>query len=164
MSGKHHLLVSLAALFAAALAASASAGAEPAAFTPAAYSRAVTGICAHALLFEGTHPIGTREGALEVADDIRASSRRRLSLVAALPTPPGEARLVTRWLAVEQRLADAYASNYVRIYDLIAAPWTPEQAAVAPGLLATLMHAPDSLRQAAARLEQQLQVPDCIGG
>ena len=66
----------------------------------------------------GRHPIGTRAGALEVADDIRSSSRRRLSLGRRLPAPPGEARLVTRWLAVEQRLADVYASNYVRIYDL----------------------------------------------
>ena len=164
MLGKRHLLALLTALFAAALVVSASAGAEPAAFTPAAYSRAVTGICAHALLFEGTHQIGTREGALEVADDIRASSRRRLSLVAALPAPPGEARLVTRWLAVEQRLADAYASTYVRIYDLIAAPWTPEQAAEAPRLLWNLVHAPDSIRQAADRLGRQLRVPDCTGG
>ena len=79
------------AVFAAAsaLIGSSSAGAVPAAFTPAAYSRAVTGVCAHALLFEGTHAIGTREGALEVADDIRASSRRRLALVAALSTPSG---------------------------------------------------------------------------
>ena len=154
------------AVFAAAsaLIGSSSAGAVPAAFTPAAYSRAVTGVCAHALLFEGTHAIGTREGALEVADDIRASSRRRLALVAALSTPPVETRLAARWLALEQRLADMYATSYVAIYDLIALPWTPEQAAVAPGLLATLVHAPDALRQAAGRLEQQLQVPDCIGG
>jgi hypothetical protein len=136
----------------------------PVAFSPAAYSRAVTGICAHALLFEGTHAIGTRAGALEVADDIRASSRRRLSLVAALSTPPVEMSPVARWLAIEQRLADTYATTYVSIFDLIAAPWTPEQATVAPGLLATLIHAPDRLRQAAALLEQQLRVPDCIGG
>ena len=136
----------------------------PTALTPAVYSRAVTGICAHALLFEGTHAIGTRAGALEVADDIRASAQRRLSLVAALSTPPVEMRPVARWLSLEQRLADAYATTYVSIFDLIAAPWTPEQAAAAPGLLATLIHAPDRLRQAAALLEQQLKVPDCIGG
>jgi hypothetical protein len=157
----HHLLASLAAV---ALVGSSFAAAAPGAFTPAAYSRTVTGICAHALLFEGSHEIGTRAGALEVADDIRASSRRRLARVAAVSTPPVEARLAARWLALEQRLADVYATTYVSIFDLIAAPWTPEQAAVAPRLLATLMHAPDPLRQAAARLEQQLQVPDCIGG
>ena len=60
--------------------------------------------------------------------------------------------------------ADVYATSYVAIFDLIAVPWTPEQAAVAPGLLATLVHAPDRLRAATARLEQQLQVPDCVGG
>ena len=136
----------------------------PDALSPAAYSRAVTGICAHALLFEGTHAIGTRAGALEVADDIRASSRRRLALVAALSTPVAETSVITRWLALEQRLADLYAATYVSIYDLIATPWTPEQAAVAPGLLATLIHAPDVLRQAAASLEARLHVPDCIGG
>jgi hypothetical protein len=157
----HHLLASLAAV---ALVGSSSAAAGPGAVTPAAYSRTVTGVCAHALLFEGSHEIGTRAGALEVADDIRASSRRRLARVAAVSTPPVEGRLAARWLALEQRLADLYATTYVSIFDLIAAPWTPEQAAVAPGLLATLMHAPDPLRQAAARLEQQLRVPDCIGG
>lgn len=72
--------------------------------------------------------------------------------------------LVARWLSLEQSLADAYATTYVSSFDLIAAPWTPEQAALAPGLLATLIHAPDRLRQAAALLEQQLRVPDCIGG
>jgi hypothetical protein len=34
---------------------------------PAPWSRAVTGICAHALLFEGRHEIGTRAGAVSVA-------------------------------------------------------------------------------------------------
>src|ERR1022692_1845624 len=91
----------------------------PTGLTPAVYAAAVTEICANALLFGGTHQIGTREGALEVAADIRDSSRRRLSQVAAFPAPPGEARAVVQWLALEQRLADTYARNYVRIYDLI---------------------------------------------
>ena len=152
-----HLLVAL-------VVAALSGHASPAAAPAAVYSRAVTGICAHALLFEGTHAIGTRAGALEVADDIRATSRRRLALVAAVPTPPAEKRPVAQWLDLEQRLADVYASSYVAIFDLIAVPWTREQAAVAPGLLATLVHAPDRLREATARLEQRLQVPDCVGG
>jgi hypothetical protein len=39
--------------------------------TPAAYSRAVFQICANALLFEGSHSLGTREGTLAAAADIR---------------------------------------------------------------------------------------------
>ncbi len=71
-------------------------------------------------------------------------------------------RPIGQWLALEQTLADVYVATYVAIFDLVAAPWTP--AAVAPGRLAKLMQAPDPLRQAAAHLERQLQVPDCIGG
>jgi hypothetical protein len=136
----------------------------PTGLTPAVYAAAVTEICANALLFGGTHPIGTREGALEVAADIRDSSRRRLSQLAAFPAPPGEARAVVQWLALEQRLADTYARNYVRIYDLIVAPSTPAHYAQAASRLQVLVHAADPLRRAAAVLEQQLGVPDCTGG
>jgi hypothetical protein len=71
---------------------------------------------------------------------------------------------VTRWLAIERRLADVYALNYVQIYDLIAAPRTVQQDTGAAHRLAGLMHAPERLRQAAALLQHQLRVPDCTGG
>jgi len=140
-----------------------------AAFTPAAagtaaYATVVTRICTNARLFEQSHSIGTREGALAVADDIRATTGRRLALVAALPALPAHHAAVVRWLALEQRLANAYALGYVQVYDLIAAPRPPGQDAQAAHRLASLMHAPDRLQRAAARLEQQLRVPDCTGG
>ena len=58
--------------------------AAPAAAAPDNWSREVTSICAHALLFEGSHEIGTRAGAVAVAADIRASTERRLTRIAAL--------------------------------------------------------------------------------
>jgi hypothetical protein len=48
------------------------------------WSHAVTRICAHALLFEGRHEIGTLAGAIAVSRDIRSSTRRRLAKVAHL--------------------------------------------------------------------------------
>jgi hypothetical protein len=130
-----------------------------------AYVRGVTQVCADALLFEGSHPIGTRAGALAVARDIRSSSRRRLALVAAVPAPAWERRPAARWILLEHRLADSYALNYVRIYDLIAAPrTTPNDTRRAARLLAKLLHAPDSIRKSAARLEQRMGLPDCTGG
>jgi len=128
------------------------------------YSLAVKGICAHAMLFEQRHPIGTRLGALAVAGDIRASTHGRLEIVAALPIVPVQRARVGRWLALEQRLADSYARTYVHVYGLIAEPRTPQQTARGARRLAVLMRAPDRLRQAAARREQQLRVPDCTGG
>jgi len=162
MLGRRRQSISLAVLGAAVSIWSAAAVADPAP-TADAYARAVDRICAHSLLFERTHQIGTRAGALAVAADIRSTARRRLARVAALPTPSSEARAVARWLALEQRLADAYASAYVRIFDLVAAPWTPEQSARAPRRLWLLVHAPDRLRRAASRLGQQLGLPDCVG-
>src|SRR6476646_8578283 len=47
----------------------------PAATTAAAYARAVAQVCAHARLFEQSHSIATRAGALAVAGDIRASTQ-----------------------------------------------------------------------------------------
>jgi hypothetical protein len=135
----------------------------PAAITPPAYSRAVSHICAHAPLFTHEHSIGTRKGAMAVAGDIRASTQRRLVWVAALPTPPAQQSAVVRWLALERRLADAHAMNYVRLYDLIARGPSQQERGAARRL-AGLMRAPDRLRRAAARLEQQLRVPDCTGG
>jgi hypothetical protein len=132
--------------------------------TPVSFSLAVRGICSHAMLFEQPHSIGTRTGAVAVASDIRASTQSRLVLVAALPGVPAQRPAVLRWLALERRLADTYARNYVHIYDLIATPRTPDQDARAARRLASLMHEPDRLSRAAARLEQQLRVPDCTGG
>lgn len=135
-----------------------------AATSPAAYARAVTEICAGALLFEGGHAIGTRAGALAVARDIRASTRRRLRRVDALPVPRGLEALVGRWMTLERRLANVYAESWVGIYDVIAATHTPAQRAEAPRLLRRRLHAPDQLRLAAARIELALHVPDCTGG
>jgi hypothetical protein len=163
MSNRRHLAF-LAALLTVAMVTAASATAAPTEPTPAVYAGAVTEICATAVLFEGTHPIGTRAGALEVAADIRDTSRLRLALVAALPEPSSELQFVTQWLALEQRLADTYARNYVRIYDIIAAPSIRRDYARARHQLQTLLQATDSLSGAASLLEQQLHVPDCIGG
>jgi hypothetical protein len=132
--------------------------------TQARYSRAVTGICAHALLFEGRHKIGTRAGALAVARDIRASTRRRLVRVARLRVPAGERPTVARWLPLEQRLANLYARTYVRIFDVIDAATTPAKRAREVQVLRRLIHAPDPLQHAVVRLESRLHVPDCTGG
>ena len=61
----------------------------PAESSPAAvYSSAVVQICAGALLFDHAHPMGTRADALAIAEDIRASTARRLARVIALSVPP----------------------------------------------------------------------------
>jgi hypothetical protein len=143
----------------AALAATAPASAEP-----ASWSDGVTQICAHALLFEGRHEIGTRAGAIAVARDIRASTARRLDRIRALEVPPPQPELSIQWLDLEQRLAAVYASSYVRIYDAIAAAVTRKQRARLPRVLDRLVQAPDALRATTADLEQQLHVPDCTGG
>lgn len=107
--------------------------------------------------------MGTRAGALELADDIRSSTASRLARVAAVPAPLAQQRAADHWVALERRLAEAYALAYVRVYDLIAEPRTPAQLPRAARRLARLMQAPDRLRRAAARLEQRLRVPDCTG-
>src|SRR6185312_15256010 len=76
----------------------------PAVTTATTYSRAVGQICAGAVLFEQPHRIGTRAGALAVASDIRATSRRRLALVATVQPAPRQEAMAVRWQAVEQRL------------------------------------------------------------
>ena len=155
----------LASLIAALAAVAVVASAAPArAAAPTPYTRAVEQVCAHALLFEGSHAMGTRAGALDVAADIRASALRRLTRVASVPPPLGKQHSVARWLLLERRLAEAYALTYVRIYDLIAAPRTAEQLPETAHRLQKLVHAPDRLRAAVAHLEQQLRVPDCTGG
>jgi hypothetical protein len=128
------------------------------------WSRAVTDICAHALLFEESHEIGTRAGALAVAADIRSSTERRLLRIRALPMVPPQRGLTSRWLFLEQRLADAYASSFVGILDAIAGATTAPERAQLPRIVRGLLHAPDALRRKAASLEMRLHVPDCTGG
>jgi hypothetical protein len=130
----------------------------------AEYSLAVAHICTGALLFDGAHEMGTRAEALEVARDIRASTARRLARVTALSSPPGLQRLSSRWIASQRRLAAGYARAWVRIYDTIDAAHTPAQRATLAQRLHELVHASDPLRLLAARLEQELDVPDCTGG
>jgi hypothetical protein len=101
---------------------------------------------------------------MAVARDIRASTGRRLDRIRALEAPPPEPDLSLRWLDLEQRLADAYASSYVRIYDVIAAAKTQRQRARMPRVLDRLLHAPDALQRKAAAVELRLHVPDCTGG
>ena len=127
------------------------------------WSRAVTRICAGALLFERRHEIGTRRGALAVARDIRLSTGRRLARIAALSVAARPA-LATNWLRVERRLALAYAHSYMRIFQAIDAAHTPAQRERLPRLLGRLLHAPDRLGDEAVRLQVALGVPDCTGG
>ena len=131
---------------------------------PSPWSREVTGICAHALLFEGRHQIGTRAGAVAVSRDIRASTARRLLHIRALSIRPPQRRLSRRWLRLERRLAAVYASSYLRIYDAIAAANTPSERARLPRVLGRLLHMPDAIRETTTNLEQRLRVPDCTGG
>jgi hypothetical protein len=116
------------------------------------------------VLFEGRHAVGTRADALAVARDIRASTRRRLARIEAVGAPREERRPVARWLALERRLADVYARNWVRIFDVVDAADTAPQRAREVVVLERLVHEPDALRRAAARLERVLNVPDCTGG
>jgi hypothetical protein len=131
---------------------------------PSPWSQAVSGICAHALLFEGNHQIGTHAGAVAVARDIRKSTERRLRRIRALQIAPPKQGLALRWLRLERRLAATYANSYLRTYEAIAAAKTRRQNARLPRVLGKLLHAPDALRQTTARLEQRLQVSDCTGG
>lgn len=132
--------------------------------TPAGYSRAVTQICAGALLFEGSHQIGTRAGAIDVSRDIRATGSRRLRRVDAVSKPVGTAKLAARWIAIQRRLVETYASTYVRIWYAIEHAHSPQEHAKLPALLHALIGRPARLQGQAAKLEQQLQVPDCTGG
>jgi hypothetical protein len=133
--------------------------------SPAAdYSLAVTGICAGALLFEGTHAMGTRSDALEIAEAIRASTAGRLARVTALSVPPELQDTSGRWIASQRRLASLYARLWVRIYDTIDAARTAAQRATLGKRLKKLVHTPDALKLAARRLELELHVPDCTGG
>lgn len=132
--------------------------------TPADYSRTVGRICAGALLFDGRHSIGTRAGAVAVSRDIRATGGRRLRRVDAVPKPAGTARLAARWIAVERRLVEMYASTYLEIWDRIDRAHSPRDHARLPALLHALVRRPDPLQRRAAALELRLSVPDCTGG
>lgn len=128
------------------------------------WSADVTRICAHALLFEGRHEIGTLAGAVAVARDIRRSTRQRLQRIRALEIVDPHPRLSNRWLDLERRLAAVYASSYVRIFEAIDAAKTPRQRARLPRTLGRLLHAPDAIRRRTQSLESRLHVPDCTGG
>lgn len=132
--------------------------------TPAGYSRAVLQICAGALLFDGRHEIGTRAGAIAVSKDIRATGGRRLRRVDAVPKPAGSADIAFRWIGVERRLVEMYASTYLQIWDEIERANSPAQRAALPQALHALLHRPDQLQYRAAGLEQRLRVVDCTGG
>jgi hypothetical protein len=138
-----------------------------AAAAPAAdghYSLSVARICAGALLFEHPHAIGTDAGARAAAQDIRRSARRRLDRVAAIPAPAQLTRLAGRWISLQRRLAESYATNWMRIHDAIDAVRTPAQRARLPRVLQRFVHAPDALRRASRGVEAVLDVPDCTGG
>ena len=133
--------------------------------SPAAdYSLAVSQICAGALLFEGTHEMGTRADALEIADAIRASTAGRLAHIATLSVPSELQRTSSRWISSQHRLAELYARLWVRIYDTIDAARTPAQRAKLPKRLDRLVQLPNRLKAIAGRLELRLHVPDCTGG
>ena len=132
--------------------------------TPAGYSRAVTQICAGALLFDGRHQIGTRAGAVAVANDIRATGTRRLGRVDAVTKPESNARLAADWIAVERRLVETYAASYLQIWDEIERANSAAQRAALPRALRALIGRPDKLQHEAGRLELRLRVPDCTGG
>jgi hypothetical protein len=160
MVRKSIVLVPLALAAALLFAASATAASGP----NRAWSRAVTQICAHGLLFDGRHEVGTEADALAVAEDIRATTARRLVLVAALPPPVGLRAVAARWLTIEQRLAAIYAHSYVRMFEVIDAGSAPGQRAHEAQVVSRLLGAPDRLQQTAAVLEGRLRVPDCTGG
>jgi hypothetical protein len=133
--------------------------------TPAAaYSVAVSQICSGALLFDSAHEMGTLSDALSIADDIRASTARRLARVTALSVPPEIESISTRWINSQRRLAALFATTWVRIYATIDAAQTPAQQATLADRLEKLVHAPDLLKLAGGRLERELDVPDCTGG
>ncbi len=132
--------------------------------TPAGYSRAVVQICAGALLFDKPHQMGTRSDALSIADDIRASTARRLDLVTAVSVPPELQDISARWIDSQRRLAALYATTWVRIYDTIDAAHTSAQRTTLAKRLEKLVHAPDPLKRAAGLLELELPIPYCTGG
>jgi hypothetical protein len=121
-------------------------------------------VCTGALLFEGRHSIGTEQGAVAVARDIRGSTARRLARIKALRAHPERPTLARQWLRVERRLSGLYASSYLGIWHAIARANSPAERARLPRILERLLVRPDATRRRAQLLEEQLQVPDCTGG
>jgi hypothetical protein len=130
----------------------------------ATFSERVNRICAGAVMFEGSHEIGTRAGAVAVSHDITETGARRLRRVAAVPKPHPQEALIGRWLGVEHRLVAAYARDYLLIWDAIEAANSPGQRARLPAQLHALAHDPDALKRKAGVYELRLGVPDCTGG
>jgi len=160
----HRGTLLVAALLAGAVVQTGSALGADGAQTSRGYALAVTEICSGALLFNGTHRIGTEAGAIDVSNDIRATGGHRLDLVDAVPKPTAKAAAATRWIAIERRLVALYATNYLLIWDAIERANSPQELAALPALVWPLLYAPDRLQGAAARLAQSLDVPDCTGG
>lgn len=128
------------------------------------YAERVSTICSGALLFEGSHQIGTREGAIAVSRDIRETGTRRLRRVAAVPEPNAQSRFVRRWLKLERRIVAVYARNYLLIWDAIEQANGPAQRASLPARVHALLHEPDALKRQADIYAAKLRVPDCTGG
>ena len=124
----------------------------------------VTRVCTGALLFESRHSIGTEQGAVAVARDIRASTARRLVRIGALRARPERPVLARQWIRLERRLSELYASSYLGIWYAIARANTPARRAGLPRVVGQILHRPDIARGHAELLEGQLQVPDCTGG
>jgi hypothetical protein len=154
----------LAATLASAAPAAPAPSGAPRTLSAAQYSRAVTRICAGALLFDHAHDEGTRDDALAVAQDIRDSTARRLARVVVLRPPLRLRTTSSRWISSQRRLAAMFARLWVRIYDTIDAAQTPAQEATLAARLEPLIHAPDRLKETARHLELVLGVPDCTGG
>ena len=132
--------------------------------TQASYVKEAATICAGARLFDGTHSIGTRAGALAVARDIRATGRNRLNRVDALPKPTATGHRVASWLTLERRLVELYAANYVRIWNAIEHAYTTRRRVGLPAVLRSLIDEPRRLEVRAAAIEVELGLPDCTGG
>jgi hypothetical protein len=124
----------------------------------------VTKICTGALLFERRHSIGTEQGAVAVARDIRASTAHRLARIEALRAHPERPLPASQWLRIEHRLSELYARSYLGIWRAIAHANSPAERARLPRILGQLLHRPDVAQAQARLLEGQLGVPDCTGG
>ncbi len=132
--------------------------------TQSAWQAGVARVCAGARLFEGRHSIGTEQGAIAVARDIRASTARRLARIEALDAVPERPLLAQRWLHSQRRLSRLFARSYLEIWHAVAAANSPTARAKLPRILERMLHRPDGERAYARHLEAQLDVPDCTGG
>lgn len=128
------------------------------------FSNQVNRICAGAVLFEGSHEIGTRGGAVAVSNDILETGTRRLNRGAAVPRPASQAATIGRWLEVERRLVAAYARDYLLIWDAIDEAYDQSPHGTLSARLYALVHDPDNLKQQARKYELKLRLTDCTGG